>query len=235
MMSPKNAAVLVNHFISNSSFLISWSAYDSSIRTDLTSNALLTPEGWWLVDPIHAGHTQVFFVQDVAPGFARGVPPVFSEEDFFEEILKKAPVLGILLTNENHERASYKLSEKMHWPIHAHEIMRGYIEIKPDFFFHDNEKLKGGIEAIHIPGATMAETCFYDSRNRVLMMGDALINLKETGFTFLPDKYCKDPVLAKKSLQCLITREFDILTFSHGYPLRPDAQKRFQELIATMI
>jgi len=190
-----------------SSILVSWSVYDPEICTHITSNAILTPHGWWLVDP----------------------SPI--QEQALKSFLRNKPLLGILLTNENHERVAYELAAQVHLSIHAHEAASGQMWKSPECFFRDGDELKGGLKVLHLPGASDGESSFHDAKNRVLLMGDALINLKETGFAFLPDKYCKDPLLAKKSLQRLLDLEFDTMTFAHGEPLASNPKQQLQELL----
>ena len=192
-----------------SSTLAWWTVHDASIRCDLTSTALRTTEGWWLVDP--------------APMTDKAV----------RSLAKQAPILGILLTNENHVRAAKDLAELGYGPVHAHEATLGHMDIHPDVCFCDDEILKGKVKALHIPGATEGESCFYDARTSVVVMGDALIHLKETGFALLPDKYAKDPTQSKQSLQRLLDLEFETMMFAHGPPLTINPRQQLQKLLIT--
>ncbi len=189
--------------------LVTWEVYDPSIRSHLNSAALLTKEGWWLVDPV----------------------PILATA--LKQLLDEKSLLGILLTNENHERASTSLAKDICCFIYAHEATSGQMELTPDFFFQDGQQLTGGLKAIHIPGASLGETCFYDPQNRIMLLGDALINLKETGFTFLPDKYCRHPIQSKRFLRRLLDLEFDTITFAHGTPLIENAKNQLEKLLAS--
>jgi hypothetical protein len=66
-------------------------------------------------------------------------------------------------------------------------------------------------------------------------MGDALINLPQTGFVFLPDKYCHDPVTAKTSLEILLSLEIEIMTFAHGPAITLNAKEKLGELLGKKI
>ncbi len=191
-----------------SSSLGFWKVHDPAIRTDLMSTILRTDMGWWLVDP--------------APVERRAL------DEFTGDGLR---LLGILLTNENHERDAAGLSQELGIPIHSHEAALGRMDLQPDFFFRDGEVLKGGVRVIHLPGATEGETCFCDERSGTLVMGDALIHLKKTGFTFLPDKYCRDPEQSRKSLRSLLDRKFDVMAFAHGEPIMSGAKQQLTELL----
>lgn len=198
-------------YTSLSPFLVSWTVRDPIIRTDLTSTALLTLEGWWLIDPV----------------------PI--TDHVLDRLLGNQPLLGILLTNENHERASNQIAQKRTVPIHAHEVTLGRLEVNPTHFFRDGDILKGNLHILHIPGPSLGESCFYDPQNQVLVIGDALINLKETNFTFLPDKYCHDPVQAKNGLKRLLNLEFNTIVFAHGPPLTMNAKNQFKALLDTSL
>ncbi len=190
--------------------LLSWTIYSPEVHTDLTSSLFLTSEGWWVIDPAEIS------------------------KEVFESSLEKKPILGILLTNENHSRTAFALAKNLACFVYAHEATLGRMDHDPDCFFKDNEILKGDLKVIHIPGATAGESCFYDKNQRLVAVGDALINLKKTGFAFLPDQYCQDTVQSKKALRRLLDLEFDCMTFAHGEPLTLNARSRLQKLLATL-
>jgi len=192
-----------------SASLASWSVHEPAIRTDVTATAALTADGWWIVDPV----------------------PIRSAT--LKRLLGDRMVIGILLTNENHERSAHALAGSLRVQVHAHEATRGRMEREPDHFFRDGTTLRGGLRVVHLPGASKGESAFVDDGNRAILVGDSLINLKETGFTFLPDKYCENPSQMKKSLGRLLDFEFSVLTFAHGPPLASKAKQRLQELLRT--
>jgi hypothetical protein len=128
---------------------------------------------------------------------------------------------GILLTSRNHDRSSQRLSLRFQVPIHG-----------PSFAGDLPSELKGFLQVIPIDGAGPEEKGLYFSRPKVLVMGDALINLEQTGFTFLPDKYCSDPLLMRRSLkESLLDLNFDILVFAHGRPIQDHPRKKLSDLI----
>jgi glyoxylase-like metal-dependent hydrolase (beta-lactamase superfamily II) len=189
------------------SALASWTRYDPAIRTDLTSNAVFTSQGWWLIDP--------------SP---------LSQEDI-GLLIERGPILGILLSNENHERASSDLAKSLSTQVYALEAVKDLFERKPDQFFQNGNVFKGGLKAIHIPGASIGEACFFEPSQRILVMGDALIHLEQTGLALLPEKYCKDSVQAKKSLETILGLDFNAVAFAHGSPIVSDAKERVKKLI----
>jgi glyoxylase-like metal-dependent hydrolase (beta-lactamase superfamily II) len=188
--------------------LLSWSFMDPSIKTVVTSHILKTPQGCWIIDP---------------------TPIPFDQLALF---LKDQSILGVLLTNENHERAGLEFSDHFGCSIYAHAFTEGKMGIVARFHFQDHEKLRGGLEVIHLPGVTYGETSLYHAQTRLCIVGDALIHLKETGFTFLPDKYCLDPIVAKKSLKLLLEFGFDTMVFAHGTALTQEPKAQLQQLLA---
>lgn len=187
--------------------LVCWTVYDASIRTDLTSSALRTPEGCWVIDPAA--------VQVAA----------------LKELLASAPILGILLTNANHERNAHALAESQGWDVYAHEGTRGLVAKNPKHFFRDRDLLRGGVRVISIDGAVSGECCFHLVAEGVLVMGDALINLTDTGFAILPGKYASDPVILRESLRQLLELEFETLAFAHGAPLVRSPKQKLRLLL----
>jgi glyoxylase-like metal-dependent hydrolase (beta-lactamase superfamily II) len=181
--------------------LVVWSVYDPTIRTDLTSCALRTAAGWWLIDPAPIEHS----------------------------VLRKLPlpqkILGVLLTNENHERASYDIARDFDCSIFIHQSAVGLLEKNVHIFLQDHQILEGEIEVLFLGGTSYAETCFYSSSQRLMIVGDALLNLAKHGFQLLPEKYCKDPIQAKKTLIRLLDKDFDQMSFAHGEILNEAHEK----------
>jgi glyoxylase-like metal-dependent hydrolase (beta-lactamase superfamily II) len=195
-------------FVYRSSYLLSWNCYDPSIKADLTSNAVLTQNGWWLIDPIHL------------------------PEDY-QAALSGKPVVGILLTNENHERDARILAREFGAKVYAHEAAKPHLPNPPNGIFKDKKAIEKGPTPYFIPGASYGETAYFFKDQKVLALGDALINLSQTGFSFLPDKYCQDRTLAKENLKTLSDLNFETITFAHGAPLE-SAKANFLKLIQTV-
>lgn len=190
-----------------SDHLVFWSVYDPSIKTDMSSCGVRTPDGWYLIDPA----------------------PI--EPAALESLPQTNKVAAILLTNENHERFSGELSRAKNCPVWGQESLREGLDVKASHYFKDNHFWSDCIQAVCIPGASKSETAFYVSSLKLLVIGDALINLKETGFAFLPDKYCQDCKLAKSSLEVLLKLQFDVIMFAHGRPLVVDVEHQLQRLL----
>jgi glyoxylase-like metal-dependent hydrolase (beta-lactamase superfamily II) len=195
-------------FIHQSENLLSWNAYDPVVKADLTSNAVLTQNGWWFIDPIH--------------------PP-----DNYQGMLNGRPVLGILLTNENHERDTRLMARELGAKVYAHEAAKPHLPNPPNGVFKDKKAIDGGPMPYFIPGPSYGETAFFFKERKILAIGDALINLSQSGFTFLPDKYCQDRTLAKTNLKLLSELDFETITFAHG-ALLSNAKAHFLKLLQTV-
>jgi glyoxylase-like metal-dependent hydrolase (beta-lactamase superfamily II) len=191
--------------------LFSWEVFDPSIRTCLTSHAVLTPQGWWIVDPV----------------------PI--DLNTLKSLFSKSVLLGILLTNENHERDSATLAENLSIPVYSHERVRDLFKRSPERSFSGGEILEGNVKVLHIPGATLGESVFFFSDLKLFIIGDALIHMKSTGFDFLPEKYCRDPEESRLSLSKLLDFDCKIMAFAHGEPLTREPKIKLQTLLSTFL
>ena len=88
-----------------------------------------------------------------------------------------------------------------------------------------------GFSSIPLPGAGGGETGFFHNPTGSLVVGDALINLAPHGLMLLPDKYCTDPLLLKKSLRRLLDLPVRRIFFAHGEPILQSGSERIQKLL----
>ena len=178
-----------------------WHRYDSAIKADLFSTAVATDSGMLLVDPIDFGNEKL-------PGATR--------------------VIGIVVTNANHLRASEFLSAKFSVPIYATRAaeISSATEV-------DDRRLIGDLRVIAVDGAAPGEIALFSERDGGdLIIGDALINFGSHGFTFLPAKYCLNSKLMQKSLRRLLDLDFQRMLFAHGTPIMSKARERLAALLA---
>ena len=193
-----------SHFHSLNSDLSIWHRYDPSVKTDLFSSALRLPEGWLLVDP-------------TAP-----LP---------QELLSPGnPYAGILITNANHWRSAPSCWEK-EMPIFAAAETAldpaapcSVIEIGPP------QTIFGQLNILAVTGAVPGEIALHHPAQRLLIMGDALINADPYGFSFLPSKYCANPREMRRSLRQLLELDFETILFAHGMPVLSGARTRLELL-----
>lgn len=182
--------------------LVIWHRYDPHVKAELFSTALACPSGGaFLIDPI-----------ELEPEAVQSVTP-------------RGEVAGVIVTNENHLRASAALSAQFGVPIYADRAaeIAGARPIaqcaSPD------------LEFISLAGAPRGEFALYCSREGgTFIVGDALINFGSSGFGFLPTKYCADAKLMRRSLRNLLDYEFARMLFAHGSPICSNARERLAAL-----
>lgn len=195
-------------FHSVSNHIAVWHRFDPSVKTELFSTAVSTAEGTIFVDPI---------------------PPSSSD---LSELQARSPITGILITSQNHWRASPQLSQHLSVPIFGHGAAQ--LETASPSFVPvvNGDRIQSVLEIIVIEGAAPGEIAIYSvSDGGTLIIGDALINIEPYGFTFLPPKYCGDHGKMRRSLQQLAHREVKRILFAHGLPITSNAASRLGALL----
>lgn len=187
--------------------LFIWQNYHPAVKAELFSTGIEVPAGVYLIDPIPLADSQLSW-------------------------LPEGSVVGVVVTNTNHQRASLFYSEKFSAPIFAHrETFPG---AKPPSLIDiaDGTKISEEFETIEIEGAALGEIALYQpGGGGTLIVGDALINFEPYGFTFLPRKYCINEKKMRQSLRKLLTRKAERLLFAHGAPILSGASMRLQNLL----
>jgi glyoxylase-like metal-dependent hydrolase (beta-lactamase superfamily II) len=174
--------------------LIEWTAYSEECKTDLSSHAYISEGKVLLIDPIRPDDTTLKAIQSMGK------------------------VCAILLTNGNHERYSRLMSDLLKVPIAAPAFAIKDLSYKADVII-DNLKQLHGLVPLNLKGAGPGEHAYYCPSNKILFVGDALINLSGTGLSLLPDKYCEDARELHRSLQQLTRLDLSLLAFAHGETL----------------
>jgi len=146
-------------------------------------------------------------------------------EDGVEAFRGREPEV-ILLTNRHHYRQSDRFVEEFGCPVLCHETGLHEFEGGPSvrgFAFGDD--VADGILALEVGVLTPEETAFHiDAGPRALAFGDALVNVPDSGLSFVPDDYMgKDPEAVKEGLRDafrrLLAHDFDALLVAHGMPV----------------
>jgi hypothetical protein len=185
-----------------------WQFYDPKVKADLFSTAVEAEAGMFLVDPIPLKTD------------ARNLEP-------------QRQIAGLIITNENHARATPEFAEKLAVPIYLHGALRGTIAVPGTVEVRDREVFSPGLTAIAIEGGPPGEIAVYHEANGgTLVVGDGLINFEPYGFTLLPAKYCSDSKLMRRSLLKLLDYSFDRMLFAHGTPILSGARQRLETLLA---
>lgn len=182
--------------------LFVWHGYNPECKTDCTSTALRTPEGFVLVDPIRL------------------------EEQALTRMVGDHKVAGVVLTSGNHQRGSLYEKERLDIPIFAPQGAIG--EVSADVWYQDGDRIFGTVTVVGLPGGAAGESALLGLNAAIV--GDALVNLTE--LMFLPDKYCSDPGQLRESVRGLAEKEFDILCMAHGLPIIAGARAKLLDLIS---
>jgi hypothetical protein len=167
-----------------------WQLYDPAVKADLFSTAIRTGRGIYLIDPV--------------PLTAGAI----------SELSEQGPIAGIVITNENHERAAKSLAR--HFQVAV----------------YDANRIGPGLHAISIEGGPVGEIAIHcEVDGGTLIIGDALINFEPYGFALLPAKYCSNAKLLRKSLPKLLDHSFERMLFAHGTPILSGARQRLEQLL----
>jgi len=188
--------------------LFVWREYDSAVKAELFSSAIVTSTGLYIVDPI----------------------PLVRER--IAELMDVVPVSGVIVTNSNHRRAASDYANMFVAPIFAHAKSFPERELPCLIEIDDGQRIGNELEVVTIDGAPPGEIALYHSPGGgTLIVGDALINFEPYGFTFLPRKYCRNQKEMLRSLRKLLGLEVERMLFAHGTPLVSGASARLRQLL----
>jgi glyoxylase-like metal-dependent hydrolase (beta-lactamase superfamily II) len=186
--------------------VVFWHFYDPTVKADLFSTALETASGAYLVDPI----------------------PLTTE--LMMALGSRTDVTGVVITNENHERAAALFAG--HFKVPVYSAFRSVREVAELIAVNENAPVAPGLIAIPIDGAPAGEIALHwEANGGTLVVGDALINFEPHGFTFLPSKYCQDFSQMCRSLEKLLEYPFERILFAHGIPIVSSARHRLETLL----
>jgi hypothetical protein len=180
------------------------------VKADLFSTALETAAATYLIDPVEL-------------------------KDEARQNLERCPkIAGIVVTNENHERASRWFAQRYSVPIYLHAGLRDVNTLPRAIALQDQEEIKPGLRAVVVDGAPAGEVALhYEADGGTLVVGDALINFEPYGFGLLPAKYCRDFKLMRRSLLTLLDYAFERILFAHGTPILSAARAKLEQLLAS--
>src|SRR2546423_8897684 len=134
-----------------------WRCYDRSVKADLFSTALETVSGTYLIDPI-----------PLAPAA-------------LASWAGQNKVAGIIVTNENHERAAAQFSEKFAAPIYLSRALIG-ATLLPSATTVQDKGFLTALTAVEIEGAPAGEIAIHSAvGDGTMVVGDALINFEPYG------------------------------------------------------
>jgi glyoxylase-like metal-dependent hydrolase (beta-lactamase superfamily II) len=190
-----------------------WQDYDPAVKADLWSTAMVVGSVVYFVDPIGL------------------------EQRATQRLVADRTVAGIFVTNENHVRSAPVLAKQFSAQVLAHHELANHETFAdvPVTALSGGRAIAGGaLRIIGVPGAPAGEIAiFHDSDGGEMIVGDALINFPPHGFTFLPNKYCSNPRVMRRSLTDLLEFSFERILFAHGAPIMQGARGKLEQLIAT--
>ena len=188
--------------------LFVWQVYDPTVKADLSSTAILTGHGAFLIDPIPLTRSAL------------------------DQLAEAGGVGGVVVTNANHFRASAQYADMFGVTVYARVETR-----EPDFMvaitqIQDGTLIDGAMSATAIEGAPPGEIALSSGdHGGTLIFGDALINFEPYGFTFLPRKYCSDQKKMRRSLRKVLDRQFERILFANATPILAQGNTRLQQLL----
>jgi glyoxylase-like metal-dependent hydrolase (beta-lactamase superfamily II) len=102
-----------------------------------------------------------------------------------------------------------------------------FTPVQPDIILEEKDKV-GKIMVIHTPGHTPGSISLYDSKRKVLFVGDALRFVKGK-IEGPPERFTLDAQQAEKSVEKISKIDFDVMLSGHGEPLKSDASAKIKE------
>lgn len=184
-----------------------WRLYDPAVKADLFSTAVDTAAGLYLIDPI-------------------ALTPAA-----LDDLAARNNVAGIIVTNENHERAAALFAEKFQVPIYLDAALVGFTKL-PAAVSIQQKYFPAEMTVIPIEGGPLGELAIhFAAAGGAIVLGDALINFEPYGFALLPAKYCRNFKKMRQSLMKLLEYSFDRMLFAHGLPILSHARQRFHQLL----
>jgi hypothetical protein len=193
-LSPK-PMVVAQDFAQITAGLWIWQGYEPAIKSDLFSTAVGTDSGLYFIDPIPLA------------------------EDALNDLCYRQKLAGVIVTNENHFRASSSFADRFSIPM----LTRS----------NCGSKIGCGLDVFVIEGAASGEIVLFKAADRTLIVGDVLINFEPDGFTILPRKYCGNEKQMRKSLRQLLPLKVDRICFAHGEPILSAGAKRLARLLGS--
>jgi glyoxylase-like metal-dependent hydrolase (beta-lactamase superfamily II) len=183
-----------------------WEAYSSEHKVELTSHAVNADGKLYVFDPIPLDSIAM------ADLWSRGTPT------------------AIVITNDNHQRDALTWATQWQVPIWASADTG--LQLAGMHHFRPGETdWEGPWKLETLPGGSKGEVAFRWPEESLVIVGDAVTNLKLQGFALLPEKYSQDQNRLKQSLRSLAGNPFEYLLLGHGLPLLGGASKQIEQLV----
>jgi hydroxyacylglutathione hydrolase len=112
------------------------------------------------------------------------------------------------------------------------KLLESFLQVKPfevDSMINEGDTISG-LTVLHMPGHTQGSIALYDSKRKVLFIGD-MLGFRD-GVVQGPSKsVTMDMEQAYQSIEKLHNLDFTIMLSGHGAPLRSDASAKVREFI----
>ncbi len=187
-----------------------WQAYDPAVKADLSSTSIRLADRLFLIDPIPLA------------------------EPALTELTKEARIYSVFLTNVNHARAAAFFASKTGAMVCASAVTASSLFNLEILSVSPGDVVADEIEVIGIEGAAEGEIALhFMGDGGAVVVGDALINFGQDGFSLLPAKYCSDQKMMRRSLRQLLDFSFERLLFAHGAPIVSGARAKLEALLGS--
>ena len=122
-----------------------------------------------------------------------------------------------MLTNKDHLRGSDECRRRLGNPILIHELDAPLLGLTPDGTFKNGDLLAGELEVLHLPHMkSPGESALYWRKERVLILGDALIGKPPGELGLLPPEKFADARKAFESLRRLGNLDVKMILVGDG-------------------
>ena len=185
----------------------------------------------WFSEP-HNYNFNSILVRDPAGNLC--IDPVEPTDAAMNELVRVG-VSRILLTNRNHVRAANRIRERTGARCYIHPDDAAYAKKQGasiDGELHAGERI-GPLEIISVSGKSPGEVALLWPARRCLIVGDAVIGDPPGHLKLLRESVMDDPPRLRRSVQKLLTLDFDTILVGDGVSIVGDAKQRLQELVAT--
>ena len=143
-------------------------------------------------------------------------PPPLADEDF-ATLNELGRPKTVVLTNKDHRRGSEECRKRLGTPILIHELDAPLLDLKPDGTFKNGERVAGELEVLHLPHMkSPGESALYWKKERVLVLGDALIGKPTGELGLLPAEKFADARKAVESLKKLRSLDLKMVLVGDG-------------------
>jgi glyoxylase-like metal-dependent hydrolase (beta-lactamase superfamily II) len=184
-----------------------WSSFSEDLGLDFNGYAVRTSAGTVVVDPPDPG------------------------PDGWDALEALAPFEGIYVTNRNHSRAGAAFRNRLGVPIRMHAADAEQAEIAVDELVGAERTIGDEVEIVHVPGKSPGEIAFHVQGSGALVVGDLVIGPPGADLSTYPDEVIEDRRQLLRSVERLLTLDFDALLLCDGEPSPTGGKERLQRFV----